>query len=148
MILNDSDSDDDLEFIAIAAMEVERLEAESSRRSKQRRTVIQRGHLAGQQRLFLDYFADQPVFPPNVFRRRFRMRRSLFLRIHSEDERDENLPLDYEQSDQVPIAQPSHENRIELTEFLHRHRRIRDRGTHSQLQSDLVKHLWALYSQS
>ncbi|KAH7833752.1 hypothetical protein Vadar_015887 [Vaccinium darrowii] len=86
MILNDSDSDDDLEFIAIAAMEVERLEAESSRRSKQRRTVIQRGHLAGQQRLFLDYFADQPVFPPNVFRRRFRMRRSLFLRIHSEVE--------------------------------------------------------------
>ncbi|KAH7854262.1 hypothetical protein Vadar_011846 [Vaccinium darrowii] len=71
MILYDSDSDDDLEFIAIVAMEAERLEAESLMRCRQRRTVIRCGHFAGQQRLFIDNFANKPVFPPNVFRRRF-----------------------------------------------------------------------------
>lgn len=32
-------------------------------------------------RIFVDYFADPPVFGPDVFRRRFRMQRPSFLRI-------------------------------------------------------------------
>ena len=32
--------------------------------------------------LFHDYFAETLVYPPNVFQRRFRLSRSLFLHIH------------------------------------------------------------------
>ena len=45
--------------------------------------------MQGHDRLFHDYFAETPVYPPNVFRRRFRMSRSLFLRIHSRVEATE-----------------------------------------------------------
>ncbi|XP_075659002.1 uncharacterized protein LOC142628849 [Castanea sativa] len=47
---------------------------------------IRHNHLAGNERLFLDYFAPSPVFSPTLFRRRFWMRRSLFLRIQSKVE--------------------------------------------------------------
>ena len=50
---------------------------------RKRRRYIERDRLAGHKRLYLDYFADTPVYPPNLFRRRFRMSRSLFLRIQS-----------------------------------------------------------------
>ncbi|XP_059639453.1 uncharacterized protein LOC132281803 [Cornus florida] len=33
------------------------------------------------QRLFQDYFAENPIFSPKMFRRRFQMRRELFIRI-------------------------------------------------------------------
>lgn len=33
--------------------------------------------------LYEDYFADKPVYPDYKFRRRFRMKRPLFLRIHN-----------------------------------------------------------------
>ncbi len=44
---------------------------------------VEHDHLQGHKRFFLDYFVESPVYPPNIFRRRFRMRRSLFLRIQS-----------------------------------------------------------------
>ena len=47
------------------------------------RQYIERDNLAGHKRLYLDYFVDTPVYPPNLFRRRFWMSRSLFLRIQS-----------------------------------------------------------------
>ena len=47
------------------------------------RWYIDRNHLVGHGRLYDDYFAKEPVYPPKLFRRRFRMRRSLFLRILS-----------------------------------------------------------------
>ncbi|XP_042939463.1 uncharacterized protein LOC122274491 [Carya illinoinensis] len=40
----------------------------------------------GHERLFRDYFAENPVYPSNLFRRRFRMSRPLFLRILNEVE--------------------------------------------------------------
>ncbi|XP_010690655.1 uncharacterized protein LOC104904161 [Beta vulgaris subsp. vulgaris] len=40
-----------------------------------------RGKKEGHRRLFNDYFADQPVYPARLFRRRFRMQRHVFLRI-------------------------------------------------------------------
>ena len=46
-----------------------------------RRRYIDCNHLAGHKRLYDDYFVEELVYPPKVFRRRFRMRRSLFLRI-------------------------------------------------------------------
>ena len=42
---------------------------------------IDRERQQGHDWIFFDYFADPPVFGPDVFRRRFRMRRSLFLRV-------------------------------------------------------------------
>ena len=42
---------------------------------------IERDRLANHKRLYLDYFADTPVYHPNLFWRRFQMSRSLFLRI-------------------------------------------------------------------
>ena len=53
---------------------------------RKRRQYIERDRLAGHKRLYLDYFADTPVYPLNLFRRRFQMSRSLFLRIQSKVE--------------------------------------------------------------
>ena len=52
-----------------------------------RRAVIDRDHVAAHQRLYDDYFSENPRFPANMFRRRFRMRRELFMRIVSALER-------------------------------------------------------------
>ncbi|XP_042958339.1 uncharacterized protein LOC122293939 [Carya illinoinensis] len=79
----------DHEDLMIEAMAVHRqqratLGASSSRRpNSQSRMFIRRNPLEGHERLWKDYFAQPPIYPPNVFRRRFRMNRDLFLRIHS-----------------------------------------------------------------
>ena len=53
---------------------------------RKRYQYIDRNHLASHKRLYDDYFAEVLVYPPKVFRRRFRMRRSLLLRILSKVE--------------------------------------------------------------
>ncbi|XP_016168441.1 uncharacterized protein LOC107610984 [Arachis ipaensis] len=45
------------------------------------RRWINRDREAGHDRLFQDYFADEPVYNADIFRQRFRMRRHVFLRI-------------------------------------------------------------------
>ncbi|KAF5794373.1 putative harbinger transposase-derived protein [Helianthus annuus] len=45
------------------------------------RKFIRRNHIQGHERLYRDYFAENPVYPSNLFRLRFRMSRPLFLRI-------------------------------------------------------------------
>ncbi|XP_042005704.1 uncharacterized protein LOC121754407 [Salvia splendens] len=47
----------------------------------QHRGVVHRDHVAAHQRLFDDYFAEQPRFGDNFFRRRFMMHRDLFMHI-------------------------------------------------------------------
>ena len=42
---------------------------------------INRNSLEGHERIIKDYFADQPIYDEKLFRRRFRMRRALFLKI-------------------------------------------------------------------
>ncbi|XP_030970118.1 uncharacterized protein LOC115990423 [Quercus lobata] len=64
---------------------IKELVMEASQPKRCRRS-IQRNHLVGHERLFLDYFAPTPIYPPALFRRRFRMKRSLFLRIQSQVE--------------------------------------------------------------
>jgi hypothetical protein len=87
MVLLESDSDDEMEILSIFAMEEERLKSEwasSSRRgSIVGRKVIKRDYLQGEERLFHDYFSNNPVFPPHLFRRRFRMSRPLFFGLQS-----------------------------------------------------------------
>ena len=58
---------------------IEELVMETSQ--PKRRCSIRRNHLVGHGRLFLDYFALTPIYPPILFRRRFRMKHSLFLLI-------------------------------------------------------------------
>ncbi|XP_030941674.1 uncharacterized protein LOC115966610 [Quercus lobata] len=70
--LLDDDSDEDEIIIKLLTGSTSQLK---------HRRYIERNHLAGHRRLYDDYFAEEPVYPPNLFRRRFRMRRSLFLRI-------------------------------------------------------------------
>ncbi|GLT71381.1 hypothetical protein SLA2020_434070 [Shorea laevis] len=68
-----------------------------------------------------------------------------------EDERDLYLgadEFDYEQINDIPLEPPSHEHTVELVDFIQNLHRIRDRETHSQLQSDLIEHLWQIHSQS
>ncbi|KAK9289726.1 hypothetical protein L1049_007885 [Liquidambar formosana] len=45
--------------------------------------VIDRDRVQGHQRLYRDYFANDPVYPTNIFCRRFRMSHLLFLHIQS-----------------------------------------------------------------
>jgi hypothetical protein len=85
-LLYDSSSDDELEIISAIAMAKERFHSErgstSRRDSGQSRNTICRNSLQGQENLFRDYFAASPVYPAKKFRRRFRMRRELFMYIH------------------------------------------------------------------
>ncbi|OEL38610.1 hypothetical protein BAE44_0000372, partial [Dichanthelium oligosanthes] len=62
-------------------------EEEEARQHRRRRgsvpghLVIDRNHAAGHARITADYFNDNPVYTYYHFRRRYRMRRPLFLRI-------------------------------------------------------------------
>ena len=42
------------------------------------RRTIHRNRALGNELIFRDYFCDNPIYPDNIFRRRFRMRRTLF----------------------------------------------------------------------
>ncbi|XP_074346414.1 uncharacterized protein LOC141685196 [Apium graveolens] len=55
-------------------------------KTRQHRKIIRRDHNMGNERLFRDYFAENLVYPSNLFRRRFRMSRPLFLRVLREVE--------------------------------------------------------------
>ncbi|XP_057416057.1 uncharacterized protein LOC130710722 [Lotus japonicus] len=49
-------------------------------RPKRTRKVIERDREAGHERLWMDYFSENPAYPEELFRRRFRMRKDVFLR--------------------------------------------------------------------
>ncbi|XP_071685313.1 uncharacterized protein [Lolium perenne] len=54
------------------------------------RNHIQRNRLLGHEQLMEDYFAEVPTYPPHLFRRRYRMRWSLFVRIMKACEANSN----------------------------------------------------------
>ncbi|XP_048602119.1 putative nuclease HARBI1 [Brassica napus] len=51
------------------------------RRTRKKRVFIERNREEGHLRLWNDYFSDTPTYPENLFRRRFRMKKPLFIRI-------------------------------------------------------------------
>jgi hypothetical protein len=60
-----------------------------------------------------------------------------------EDGRDEDEANEVIHYDNVgEVVRPSRAPTHELQEFLQVHRAIKDRGIHSQLQEDLMEHLW------
>ena len=63
-----------------------------------------------------------------------------------EDERDNNeMDFSYDASDGIPTPTLISERSSELLQFIHTQHRIRDRDTHSILQTDLVEHLWNMH---
>ncbi|XP_062217681.1 uncharacterized protein LOC133917866 [Phragmites australis] len=80
-----STSSDDDELIVATAFQVhdedQRLNVRRHGGSVPGHRVIHRGREAGHARLYQDYFSEDPTYGPAIFRRRFRMARSLFLRI-------------------------------------------------------------------
>ena len=68
-----------------------------------------------------------------------------------EDEWDDNemVDLDYEQIDGVdnPLMQVSREQSDGFMAYIESYECIRDREIHSQLQLDLIEHLWQLQSE-
>jgi hypothetical protein len=60
---------------------IEAVQQEASDHRFRPRKHINRPREEAHQKLVTDYFSDNPLYPLNVFRRRFRMSRPLFLRI-------------------------------------------------------------------
>ena len=54
------------------------------------------------------------------------------------------MDLDYKQIDEISCTPMSREPTNEFMEFIQVHQCIRDREVHSQLQMNLVEHLWQL----
>ena len=83
--IDDLLQDDDAEMM-VAVLAMQELEdraklLDQRRRSQMGRICIQRNHARAHDQLMQDYFAEVPTYPPRLFRRRYRMRRSLFVKI-------------------------------------------------------------------
>jgi hypothetical protein len=62
--------------------------------------------------------------------------------IENERNTDDASDIKYELNDETLYIQISHEHTLGFPEFIERHVNIRDGQTHSQLQSNLIKHMW------
>ncbi|RLM66541.1 uncharacterized protein C2845_PM16G15310 [Panicum miliaceum] len=71
------DDDDEEMDSMVAAMDAEN----SFRRSIPERRLVPRDHADGEARIIRQYFAANPVYTPEKFRERFRMKRHVFIRI-------------------------------------------------------------------
>ncbi|KAK2375830.1 hypothetical protein QL285_076694 [Trifolium repens] len=78
-VIDDCLNDNTEEEVIKLVREAQQQANNTSRRRK--RTVIDRSREEGHNRLFNDYFSENPVYTEAQFRRRFRMRRHVFLRI-------------------------------------------------------------------
>lgn len=98
MVINDSSSssssDEEAEFMLLLAENSNLVSQEVAANRKRYRDLVKwggsrpgrapnlrRDHAAGHQRLYDDYLAPNAVYPEKVFRRRYRMRKSLFIKI-------------------------------------------------------------------
>ncbi|XP_021769740.1 uncharacterized protein LOC110733980 [Chenopodium quinoa] len=61
--------------------DVEEQEVRGSRRKKMSRWIVPRDREGAHDRLVTDYFSDHPLYGDEKFRRRFRMRKPLFMKI-------------------------------------------------------------------
>ena len=91
MILTEEAQEDTIETFALILNQHAVTSAQSFTRQRKRqrggssigRTPnLPRDFQMGHDRIYRDYFAPDPVYPSPLFRRRFRMRRELFMRIH------------------------------------------------------------------
>ncbi|GLT71775.1 hypothetical protein SLA2020_437710 [Shorea laevis] len=87
-IFDSSSSDDELEVILAFSVEEERCvmkEAQHHALVLFNAAACSSGVILYKDTnaFYTDYFSESPVYPPKKFRRRFRMQRSLFLRIQA-----------------------------------------------------------------
>ncbi|KAJ9543304.1 hypothetical protein OSB04_023011 [Centaurea solstitialis] len=79
------DEDEEHEELLLLQLEEERLANKSSKGahggSVMGHKFVHRDLIGGHERLYSDYFANPPKYGPRLFRRRFRMNQTLFLRI-------------------------------------------------------------------
>lgn len=54
---------------------------QASAKAKKKRAYIERQREIGHQQLWNDYFHEDAIYPPHMFRRRFRMNKPLFMHI-------------------------------------------------------------------
>uniref|UniRef100_A0A0D3DAS9 Uncharacterized protein n=1 Tax=Brassica oleracea var. oleracea TaxID=109376 RepID=A0A0D3DAS9_BRAOL len=66
---------------------------------KKKRAYVERNREAGHNRLWNDYFSEDPTFPPHLSRRRFRMNKEVFMRIV--DTLSANVPFFQQRRDAV-----------------------------------------------
>jgi hypothetical protein len=59
----------------------DRMTMERRRGSVTGRITVPRNRVAGHEALMQDYFAEVSTYPPSIFRRMYRMRRELFVKI-------------------------------------------------------------------
>ena len=83
LILDDSNSDDDLEMTIAYIEELVNKKRRTMlhRDSIQGHAYIWRDRVHGYHKLFHDYFGENPIYSPVLFQRRFRMNQPLFLCI-------------------------------------------------------------------
>jgi len=74
------DSDDELDDIFEDLCE-EYIDFNPQPKERKTRVFIERHREEGHRKLWNDYFSETPTYPHNIFRRRFRMNKALFLRI-------------------------------------------------------------------
>ena len=77
------EDDDEEDFLITSLLNVPDTSEKTGRGGSHpgRSPNLARDHQAGHRRIMRDYFEDNPVYNDKLFRRRFRMRRRLFLRI-------------------------------------------------------------------
>jgi hypothetical protein len=76
-----SDDDDDLDMFTLLLVDYARKKKRKHRGSIVGREVVRRPQESGHDKLFRDYFCENPIYGHRFFRRRFRMSRHLFIRI-------------------------------------------------------------------
>ncbi|XP_061998919.1 uncharacterized protein LOC133716216 [Rosa rugosa] len=83
---DDDDIDEEYEESLLVQIEEERLAKKNSKRGRRGsimgHNIVERDPIEGHERLYRDYFANPPKYGARLFRRRFRMKQALFLRIH------------------------------------------------------------------
>jgi hypothetical protein len=76
-----SDDDDDLDMFTLLLVDYARKKKRKRRGSIVGREVVPRPQQSGHDKLFQDYFCENPIYGHRFFRRCFRMSRRLFIHI-------------------------------------------------------------------
>ena len=89
-LLEDDDTDMTVALVAVKELEDRAMLLDRRQGSQMGRICIPRNRALGHDQLMQDYFAEVPTYPPRLFRRRYRMRRDLFVKIVKDCEANSN----------------------------------------------------------